>query len=122
MTLPDEVDVYLDAPGGPELVGNLRPSYTGGRSLASASFQYSRAYLDSARAYAVSPDLPLAPGRTFTQENTTIFGAFADASPDEWGQKTLHCLVASERSTTFSESRTSRGWAPSGCARRTANG
>lgn len=89
MTLPDEVDVYLDGPGGPELVGNLRPSYTGGRSLASASFQYSRAYLESARAYAVSPDLPLAPGRTFTQENTTIFGAFADASPDEWGQKII---------------------------------
>ena len=89
MSLPDDVDVYLDGPRGPQRVGSLRPSYTGGRSLASASFQYDSDYLDSADRYEISPDLPLVAGRIYTEESTTIFGAFADASPDEWGQKII---------------------------------
>lgn len=83
-----EVDVYLDeGPGQPVYVGVLTSSYQGGRNLASASFQYDRNYLARADRYALSPDLPLVPTRIWTGTNTNLFGAFADASPDAWGQK-----------------------------------
>jgi serine/threonine-protein kinase HipA len=94
LSLPNEVDVYLDDPRGPIRVGNLRPSYAGGRNLASASFQYDREFLGSPSAYAISPDLPLVASRTFTEENKSIFGTFSDASPDEWGQKIIEASHA----------------------------
>ncbi|GAA4142286.1 type II toxin-antitoxin system HipA family toxin [Leifsonia shinshuensis] len=81
-------EVYLDENGaGPTRVGLLRPSFMGGRTLAASSFEYDPAYLGKIGAYELSPDLPLTPGRTYTPENTVLFGAFADAAPDEWGQK-----------------------------------
>jgi len=84
----NEVEVYLDAPE-PVRVGVLRPSYTGGRNLASASFLYDPAFVSNPEAYEISPDLPLRTSRTFTPQNTNMFGAFSDASPDEWGQKII---------------------------------
>jgi len=36
---------------------------------------------------AFTPDLPLVATRTWTGSNSNLFGAFADASPDAWGQK-----------------------------------
>lgn len=90
MTAVDEVDVYLDESGrGPQLVGNLRSSYAGGRNLASASFQYDSTYRGSPRAYALSPDLPLVGSRIYTAANDNLFGAFSDAAPDQWGQKII---------------------------------
>ncbi|MEY9952444.1 HipA N-terminal domain-containing protein [Leifsonia sp. EB34] len=81
-------EVYLDENGaGPTRVGLLRPSFIGGRTLAASSFEYDPAYLGKIGAYELSPDLPLTPGRTYTPENAVLFGAFADAAPDEWGQK-----------------------------------
>jgi serine/threonine-protein kinase HipA len=86
----DEVEVYLDQPGRqPVRVGTLRPSFAGGRNLASTSFQYEPSYLASTAPWAISPDLPLRPSRTYTAENQTLFGAFEDASPDQWGQKII---------------------------------
>ncbi|SDN36185.1 serine/threonine-protein kinase HipA [Cryobacterium flavum] len=73
----------------PTFVGVLKPSFGGGRNVASASFQYDSAYLSHPRAYAISPELPLGSKRTFTPENMAIFGAFADASPDMWGKKII---------------------------------
>ncbi len=84
----DVAEVWWDEPGRePVNVGVLRPSFQGGRTLASASFEYTPGYLARPDAFAVSPDLPLVLGRQFTRENQTMFGAFDDASPDDWGQK-----------------------------------
>jgi serine/threonine-protein kinase HipA len=90
VTPRDEVDVYLDQTRAePIKVGTLRPSFNGGRSLAGASFEYDSAYLESNSRYEISPDLPLFPTRTYTADNQTLFGAFEDASPDQWGEKII---------------------------------
>lgn len=90
MSDESSVDVYLDEGGnGAVRVGTLRPSFQGGRALAGASFEYDAQYLVRGDRYEISPELPLVSGRTYTAENQVIFGAFADASPDEWGQRLI---------------------------------
>lgn len=90
MTVPDEVEVWLDdRDDEPLLVGILRASFQGGRSLASSSFQYDPAFLAHRDRYALSPDLPLVTGRQFTPENQSLFGAFGDAAPDDWGRRLI---------------------------------
>lgn len=90
MKLTDDVDVYLHERGEePVLVGALRPSLNVGRNLAASSFQYAGDYLKRRDRYEISPDLPLVPGRTYTEDNEVVFGALADAAPDEWGQKII---------------------------------
>lgn len=66
------------------MVGTLRPSFMG-RTLAGASFEYDRAFIESG--YPLSPGLPLRSGRTYTAASTTMFGVFQDAAPDEWGRR-----------------------------------
>jgi serine/threonine-protein kinase HipA len=86
----DAVLVFVDeTAAGPVLVGELRPSFQGGRTLASSSFQYDSGYLGRADRYPLSPDLPLTSTRLFTPESQQLFGAFADAAPDEWGRKLI---------------------------------
>jgi serine/threonine-protein kinase HipA len=93
-----EVAVYLDeSPGDPVYVGILASSYQGGRNLASSSFQYDRNYLARADRYELSPDLPLVASPTRTASNNNLFGAFADASPDAWGQKLVQANNAVQR-------------------------
>lgn len=89
MTTSD-VEVYLDGlDEEPVRIGSLRPSFMGGRTLAGSSFQYDPVYLARRDSYAISPELSLHTGRTYTGEDQTLFGAFADAAPDEWGQKII---------------------------------
>lgn len=86
LRLLDAVDVHLDErPGQPVLVGSLRASFTSGRTLAGSSFEYATSYLASPARYEISPDLPLVAGRQFSGGDTTLFGAFADVTPDDWG-------------------------------------
>lgn len=86
----EEIEVFLHEGGRePVKVGLLRPSFTAGRNLAASSFEYDPAYLTRADRYEISPDLPLTAGRVYTAENRNLFGAFTDASPDEWGQKII---------------------------------
>lgn len=86
MRLYDSVDVSLDeGPMGPVLVGTLRASFMGGRVLAGTSFEYAPSYLARPTRYAISPDLPLVAGRQFSGADVTLFGAFADVTPDDWG-------------------------------------
>ena len=93
-----EVSVYLyETPGDPVYVGVLGTSYEGGRNLASSWFQYDSSYLTRADRYALSPDLPLVASRTWTASNSNLFGAFADASPDAWGQKLVEANNAVQR-------------------------
>ncbi|WP_159498974.1 type II toxin-antitoxin system HipA family toxin [Microbacterium sp. 18062] len=84
MNTPPRIDVYSHDRHEPRRAGTLRPSFMG-RTLAGASFEYDPQFLTDG--YALSPDLPLRPGRTFTPESATMFGAFADVSPDEWGRR-----------------------------------
>ncbi|MFF2052050.1 type II toxin-antitoxin system HipA family toxin [Leifsonia sp. NPDC058194] len=84
--LHDAVDVFLDeGAGAPVLVGSLRASFMGGRTLAGSSFEYAASYLANPARYALSPDLPLVSGRQYSGGDTTLFGAFADVTPDDWG-------------------------------------
>lgn len=92
-----EVEVHSGESVEPRLVGHLRPSFTGGRSLASSSFQYASSWLDYPGSYAISPELPLSLQRTFAPENSTLFGAIADAAPDEWGRKIIDAAANRRR-------------------------
>ena len=99
MTPPDEVEVWLDDRNDdPLLVGSLRPSFQGGRNLASSSFHYDPGFLAHRDRYPLSPDLPLVAGRIFAAENQTLFGAFADAAPDDWGRRIIDADHSARRS------------------------
>lgn len=99
----NRVEVYLDGiDATPVHVGTLEASFTGGRSLASSSFQYAASYLAHPMRYALSPDLPLTTGRLCTDEMRSQFGAFADAAPDEWGQKIVEADHARRRAADHS--------------------
>jgi serine/threonine-protein kinase HipA len=94
----NRVEVYLDGIAEtPVHVGTLEASFAGGRALASSSFQYTASYLAHPRRYALSPDLPLATGRLYTDQTRSQFGAFADAAPDEWGRKIVEADHARRR-------------------------
>lgn len=81
----------------PVLVGTLRGSFQGGRRLVSTSFEYEQSYLQRPGAYELSPDLPLRPGRVYTGADATMFGAIADATPDDWGTSLIDAQWAIER-------------------------
>jgi serine/threonine-protein kinase HipA len=91
----EDVDVWIAEGGVGRRVGTLRPSFTAGRVLASSSFEYDRDFIRDG--WAVSPDLPLRPGRTYTAANQTLPGAFSDAFPDDWGQKIIRADNARRR-------------------------
>ncbi|MGO4534187.1 type II toxin-antitoxin system HipA family toxin [Leifsonia sp. 2MCAF36] len=98
ITLHDIVDVYLDeGPDEPVRVGTLRASFMGGRTLAGSSFEYAASYLASQESYALSPDLPLVAGKQFSGGDTTLFGAFADVTPDDWGVGLIDAEYALQR-------------------------
>lgn len=93
--MSDDIEVHLDGiDPEPVLVGTLRPSFTGGRALASSSFEYSPDYLSHSRAYAISPELPLRSARTYSDDDRVLFGVFADAAPDAWGEKIVEAQHA----------------------------
>jgi len=99
MKLVDAVDVYLDeGPGAPLLVGHLRASFRGGsRLLGGSSFEYTAEYVASPAAYAISPELPLVAGKQFSGEDAALFGAFSDATPDDWGTGLIDAAFTRER-------------------------
>ena len=85
-----EAHVYIElGDEAPTFAGLLKSSNSARRNLASTSFQYDSGYRAHPHAYPISPELPLVSTRTFTPENRTIFGGFADASPDTWGKKVI---------------------------------
>ncbi|ANP73031.1 type II toxin-antitoxin system HipA family toxin [Cryobacterium arcticum] len=105
--LIDAVDVYLDesperpespeSAGAPLLIGALRASFGAGRQLGGSSFEYTAEYLASPSRYAISPDLPLVAGKQFSGEDAALFGAFADATPDDWGTGLIDAAFTRER-------------------------
>ncbi|MDR3296095.1 MAG: type II toxin-antitoxin system HipA family toxin [Clostridiales Family XIII bacterium] len=66
------------------LVGTIWFHFRGGKQ--SASFEYSRTWLDSAESFALEPALKLSAGAYHTADNRLIFGAIGDSAPDRWGR------------------------------------
>ncbi|MBL8314242.1 MAG: type II toxin-antitoxin system HipA family toxin [Rubrivivax sp.] len=73
------------------LVGTLVFVQQGAREV--AQFAYAPSWLASPAAFAISPDLPLAPGyasrRSPSREDSVFFGALADTEPDSWGRRVI---------------------------------
>ena len=59
MKTTDTIEVAIGSGDSPVVAGTLRPSFHGGRALASSSFEYAPRYLDSRSPVPLSPDLPL---------------------------------------------------------------
>lgn len=74
------VEVFWDT----TLVGVLT---VGEGRLPSVRFQYDQSWLGRRGAFAVDPELPLEAG-PFTRDDS-LFGAFRDSAPDEWGRGLL---------------------------------
>ncbi|NWL34606.1 HipA N-terminal domain-containing protein [Paenarthrobacter nitroguajacolicus] len=53
------------------------------------SFTYADSWMSSAETFEVSPELPLRRGPQSPTQGRDLFGAFQDASPDDWGKKLL---------------------------------
>lgn len=98
MKLHDAVDVWLDLDGEALRAGRLRASFQGGRTLAGCSFEYDAGFLAAPEGFELSPDLPLVAGRQYSAADATLFSAFADASPDDWGTSLLNASYARTRS------------------------
>ena len=66
--------VYMELQGEKCLVGTLWTRQKGGRE--SATFEYSRTWLDNPAHFALGPALPLGVGPYHTPQDVPIFGAF----------------------------------------------
>lgn len=82
-----EIEVWLELAGQPELVGRLWPHLQNGRE--SASFAYSRNWLESPARFALEPLLTLDSGAHHTPPGHSLFGALGDSAPDRWGRMLL---------------------------------
>src|SRR5664280_712239 len=51
-----------------------------------AAFSYNDNYLTTPRAFALDPELQLAPGTARTRAGAPMFGAVTDSGPDRWGR------------------------------------
>src|SRR5262245_42516026 len=80
-----ELWAYFDLENAPFLVGRLRPRSRGNKET--ASFEYTPAWLARRDAFSLDPELPLGRGQFHT--GRPLFNAFADPSPDRWGQTLL---------------------------------
>lgn len=95
------VDVYLARPSGDCLVGRLYAHRR--RGTQSATFSYAEQWLARADAFELEPALPLVAGQQQTPVGLALFGAFADCSPDRWGQQ---LILRSERRQAERDGRT----------------
>jgi serine/threonine-protein kinase HipA len=84
----EEREVWLDdATSGGEVrrVGVLARSASRGRET--VRFRYAKEWLqERASAFALDPELPLAPGEYFPRAGCALHGVFRDAAPDRWGR------------------------------------
>lgn len=90
------IEVSIDLRNELVAVGTLTGRGSG-RSQ-QAMFSYHASYLGRADAYALDPMLPLHSGIFTTPVGWSMFGAFRDVAPDEWGRRII--VRASERNLT----------------------
>jgi serine/threonine-protein kinase HipA len=83
------------------LVGALVFVQQGSREV--AQFAYDPSWLANPAAFAISPDLTLAPGyvnrRSPSRDDSVFFGALADTEPDSWGRRVIDRAHARARKT-----------------------
>jgi serine/threonine-protein kinase HipA len=86
MTVWDSVEVHVDlqATAQPALMGMLHRQKSGKGEL--FSFEYDKAWLARAEAFAFDPDLALGEGHQYPSADRANFGIFTDSSPDRWGR------------------------------------
>lgn len=77
------VEVFMDHPGAPRLVGQAH--FTRQRGRISTTFLYDPAYL-AGDGTSIDPALPLASG---AQHQSGMVRAFADSAPDRWGRNLI---------------------------------
>ncbi|HVA43084.1 MAG TPA: type II toxin-antitoxin system HipA family toxin [Acidimicrobiales bacterium] len=92
---PVEVTVEI---GGREVVAGTL--WVHERRGASATFQYDPAYLADPDAYPLDPAIPLSSGSAHTPAGKAMFNAFADSTPDRWGQNLMRQSAAAAGRTT----------------------
>lgn len=68
----------------PALMGILTSTQVRGKEV--FSFEYNRAWLTSAYAQALDPDLQLYGGPQYLRDEKNNFGIFMDSAPDRWGR------------------------------------
>lgn len=96
------LEVHLDAPelGAAMHIGNLYPGAE--RVDLAPSFEYTKAWLKSAAAVPIDPQLPLYAGEQHSPDGKG-FGIFSDCAPDRWGR------VLMERREANAAAREKRG-------------
>lgn len=82
----DPVEVTVEIEGRQIAAGTLWLHDRGGQS---ATFRYSDAYLTNPTGYDLDPALTRAAGVFHTPPGSAIFNAFADSSPDRWGENLM---------------------------------
>ncbi|MFA6287115.1 MAG: type II toxin-antitoxin system HipA family toxin [Opitutaceae bacterium] len=81
------LEIHIDRRGQTHEVGRLYAAEKG----EAVTFEYSRAWLDRADAFAIDPtSLPLRQG---AHHKTGLFGAFQDCGPDRWGRVLIERAV-----------------------------
>jgi serine/threonine-protein kinase HipA len=98
-----EVEVWADWLPTPARMGVLQATTTRGHDI--FSFEYDRAWLESAHRGQLDPDLQLFPGLQYVRDEKPNFGVFLDSSPDRWG-----CVLMDRREAQLArtEKRTRR--------------
>lgn len=84
-----EIGVYTDLlqPGAACIrVGTLWLHH---RRAGSASFEYSREWLEHPHSYELEPQLPLGIGKHHTVQGQLLFGSMGDSAPDRWGRRLI---------------------------------
>lgn len=79
-----KICVSIDLEDATHIVGTLWARQS--RARESASFEYSKEWLENPRRFSLEPALQIGRGAFHTQNNQRIFGAFGDSAPDRWGR------------------------------------
>jgi len=82
--MDEKTFVYVDLHNAPELVGLLWSRSRRGQE--SATFEYQKSWLESAKRFSLEPALLLGPGPYHTAVGKALFGAIGDSAPDRWGR------------------------------------
>mgnify|MGYP003383240923 CR=1 FL=1 len=99
------LEVWFDCDLGPACrVGTLT------HDRGQIRFQYERAWLRDARAFALDPDLSLDEAPFFPKPELGNFGVFLDSSPDRWGQTLMKRREALQAKDEKRSPRTLYAW------------
>lgn len=99
--MDQEIFVYADLQGQPQLAGRLWSRTRGARD--SATFEYDSAWLVNPKRFSLEPALNLGPGPCHPAAKQPLFGSIGDSAPDRWGRALMR---RAERRRAARQSRT----------------